>query len=173
MKAFIRIRWRFFCSCICTLLQRAWYFLLGFFKKCIQVKIKIKSTFKIDSKQLSSFPIQNLGIRNMLHICISTGVLQLVKQQHFPEFATKWFVKNQWKIFSNAPCRFLAHFLYLKSMCIEFCHLHIQQRQSLLVFQKTCHRYTVQFLHLCRVESLLRLYGFCTKWKIVFHSFRP
>ena len=29
-------------------------------------------------------------------------------------------------------------------------------------------KYTVRFLRICRVESFLRLYGFCTEWKISF-----
>ena len=29
-------------------------------------------------------------------------------------------------------------------------------------------KYTVRFVRLCRVESFLRLYGFCTEWKISF-----
>ena len=112
-------------------------FYLAFLKSVFRWKSKSSLPSRLTQSNLALSPFK-ISVLEMLHICISTGVLQLVKQQHFPEFATKWFVKNQWKIFSNAPCRFLAHFLYLKSMCIEFCHLHIQQRQSLLVFQKTC-----------------------------------
>ena len=60
MKAFMRI----FCSCNCTFLKVRGTFCFLFLKH-IHMKIRIKSTFKIYSKQLNFFFLQNDRIRNM------------------------------------------------------------------------------------------------------------
>ena len=52
-------------------------------------------------------------------ICISTGVLKLVKRWHFPAFVTKVFVGNQWNIFSNVPCRLSSIFFYICRVCVR------------------------------------------------------
>ena len=87
----------FFCCCCCFAHVIAHSYknmvlFTCFFLKWICIKNKIKSTFKIYSKQLNYFLIQNLSMGN---IYIFMGVLELVKRWHFPAFATKWFVENQ------------------------------------------------------------------------------
>ena len=63
-------------------------------------------------------------------------------------------------------------FIILKKISSDFAFL-ISQRTISHIFGAredilSVPKYTVRFHRLCRVESFLRLYGFCTEWKISF-----
>ena len=126
----------FFCSCICTL-ARACYISLAFLTSVFTWKSKLSLTSRFTPSNLT---LSSLKI-SVLEICISTGVLELVKRLDFPAFATSYLLKTNETFFIMLLVDCLAHFLYLKSMCKESCHLHIQRSQYLLVFQKTCQIY--------------------------------
>ena len=114
-----------FFSCNCThLLERGAFYLL-FLKSVFTWKpiLTLSSRFTVSNLSFSSFKI------SVSEICIPTSAFELVKRWHFSAFATKRFVENQWNIFLMLAVDCLAHFLYLKTTCKEYCHLHIQQSQ--------------------------------------------
>ena len=93
-----------FCSCNCSIVIaqscKSMVFFTCFFKKYIYVKIKIKSTFKIYSKQLNFCLIQNLSIINM-YIC---GFFIAYEKATF-SCICHCFFENQWNIFPNVLWR--------------------------------------------------------------------
>ena len=136
MKTFMRIR-RFFLFMWLHILARVWYFLLAFLKSAFTWKSKLNLSSRFNPRNLT-FSLFKISV---LKICISKGVSELAKRWHFPAFAPKWFVENQWNIFSNAPCILCSTFSIFESVCKDYWYLHIQQSQYLLALQKTCHRY--------------------------------
>ena len=66
----------------------------------------------------------------------------------------------------------LRRALFLKKMSSDFAFLISQGTISHILGARkdmlSVPKYIVRFLRLCRVESFLRLHGFCTEWKISF-----
>ena len=109
------------------------------------MKIKTKSTFKISSKQLNFFLIQNLSIRNNVHLRVFQSLL---KGNIFLNLLPSDLLKTDETFFLMLLVDCKAHFLYLKSMFKEHCRLYILQSQYFLAFQKTYDRYIYIYIYI-------------------------
>ena len=113
-------------------LTRALHFLIAYFNNVFTWKSTLVLSLTFTPSNLTSFSFKI----SVLEIDISMGVLKLAKRWHFLHSLPSDLPKTKEKFLLMLFLYCLSYFQYLKRVCKEYCHLHIQQVQ--LLFKSTC-----------------------------------